>query len=277
MKTIVIHPSVDLDCIAASWIIMRNFPEWDEAKIEYIPYGGLWENVPVDENPNVLYVDVGQGRFDHHQRAEYTSATKLVYEYACEKNYIEGKSVEALARLVALVNEIDHFAEWNYPEAASDRWDLSLFQIMAGLKQKGYKDEKLIDLVFAALDGVLQLLKNKIKAEGEIKQGYVFTSRWGKTLCMNSSNDEAMRLAQKTGYHMVVTKNPEDGGVRIKTVPLQTLDLTPLYERITEKDKTGTWYLHISKHMLLNGSKKKPGFVPSPLILQQLIEIIRSL
>lgn len=276
MKTIIIHPSVDLDCIAASWIIRRFFPGWEEATTEFIPYDGLWNDVPVDGNEDVLYVDVGKGKFDHHQRSEYTSATKLVYEYASKESYLDKKTGEALLRLVTLVNEIDHFAEWNYPDAASDRWDMALFQIIGGLKQKGYKDLQIIDLVYASLDGILQLLKNKARAEEDIRQGYVFQSKWGKTLCMNTTNDEAMRLAQKTGYQMVVTKNPDDGGIRIKTLPLENLDLTPLYESITEQDKKGSWYLHISKNMLLNGSKKKPGFVPSPLTLQQLIEIIRK-
>lgn len=277
MKTIVIHPSVDLDCIAASWLIKRNFPGWDEAQIEFIPYEGLWEDVGVDSNPDVLYVDVGRGKFDHHQLDAFTSATKLVYEHAFENGFLDQKSVNALGRLVTLVNEIDHFAEWNYPDAASDRWDLAIFQIIGGLKQKGYKDLAIIDTIYSCLDGSLQLLKNKIRAEDEIKKGYVFESKWGKTLCMNTGNDEAMRLAQKTGYTMVVTKNPDDGNARIKTVPLPQLDLKPLYEKIVEKDTKGSWFLHVGRHMLLNGSKKKPGYVPTPLSLQQLIEIIKSL
>lgn len=277
MKTIVIHPSVDLDCMTGSWIIKRFFPGWEEAEIEFIPYDGLWNDVPVDSNPDVLYVDVGKGKFDHHQRSEYTSATKLVYEYAFAQGYLDTKTGNALGRLVSLVNEIDHFAEWEYPDAASDRWDLSLFQIIGGLKQKGYKDLAVIDLTYSCLDGILQLFRNKTKAEEEIRQGYVFQSRWGKTLAMNTGNDEAMRLAQKMGYRMVLTKNPDDGAVRIKTIPSDKLDLTPLSEKIREFDKKGSWYLHISKNMLLNGSKKKPGYVPSPLSLQQLIEIVRQL
>lgn len=276
MKTIVIHPSVDLDCIAASWIIKRFFPGWEEAAIEYIPYEGIWNGVPIDTNPDVLYVDVGRGAFDHHQLSEYTSATKLVYEHAFANGYLDSKTTFALERLVTLVNEIDHFAEWNYPDAASDRWDLAIFQIIGGLKQKGYKDNDIIGLVHTCLDGVLQLFKNKIKAEEDIKHGYIFQSKWGKTLAMNTSNDEAMRLAQKTGFQMVLTKNPDDGNVRIKTIPSDKLDLTPLHDLIRQKDTKGTWYLHVSKNMLLNGSKKKPGFVASPLTLQQLIEIIRQ-
>lgn len=277
MKTIVIHPSVDLDCITASWLVKRFFPDWNEADIEFIPYQGTWNNIAVDSQPDVLYLDVGMGKFDHHQRSEYTSATKLVFEHALSNGYIEGKSQDALNRLVTLVNEIDHFAEWNYPDASSDKWDLALFQIVGGLKQKGYEDRNILSVIHTCLDGVLQLMKNKIKAEEEIKKGYVFHSKWGKTLAMNTGNDEAMRLAQKTGYSMVITKNPDDGNIRIKTVPLPTHDLTPLHKKIMEKDTKGSWYLHISCHMLLNGSKKKPGYIPSPLTLQQLIEIIKSL
>lgn len=276
-KTIVIHPSVDLDCITASWMVKRFFPGWEDADIAYIPYVGMWNDTPVDSNPDVLYLDVGRGKFDHHQREEYTSSSKLVYKFSLTQSYIETKTGEALGRLVTLVNEVDHFAEWNFPDASSDRWDMSLFQILGGLKQKGYKDDQIIQIVYACLDGILQVLKNKIKAEEEIKKGYVFTSKWGKTLAMNSGNDEAMRLAQKTGYQMVITKNPDDGNVRIKTIPSPSLDLTPVYNKILEKDTKGSWFLHISKNMLLNGSKKKPGYTPSPLTLQQVIEIIKGI
>ena len=277
MKTIVTHLSVDLDCIAATWLVKRFFPEWDEADIVFTPQQVNWEEVVPDSNPNILYLDTGFGKFDHHQLQEYTSATKLLYKYILIHFPPDEKTQTALARLVSLVNELDHFAECFYPDASSDKWDLSLFQQVGALKQSLGEDRKVMETVFILLDAHLQLFKNKTKAEKEIKDGYVFQSKWGKTLVMNTRNDEALRLAQKLGFQLVAIKDPEKGGVRIKTPPKKELDLTPLYEEIMKKDRKGTWFLHIGKNMLLNGSNKKPGQVPSPLTLQQLIEIIKEL
>lgn len=277
MKTIVTHLSVDLDCIAATWLVKRFFPEWDEADIVFTPQQVNWEEVVPDSNPNILYLDTGYGKFDHHQLQEYTSATKLVYKYLLSQGWLEDKNIEALKRLVSLVNELDHFAECFYPDAASDKWDLSLVQQVGALKQSLGEDRKVMELVFTLLDAHLQLFKNKTKAEKEIKEGYVFQSRWGKTLVMNTRNDEALRLAQKLGFQLVAIKDPDKGGIRIKTPPKKELDLTPLYDQIMKKDRKGTWFLHVGRNMLLNGSSKKPDQVPSPLTLQQLIEIIKEI
>ena len=154
---------------------------------------------------------------------------------------------------------------------------LAWSQQVGALKQSLGDDRKVMEIVFTLLDAHLQLFKNKIKAEKEIKDGYVFQSKWGKTLIMNTRNDEALRLAQKLGFQLVAIKGPDKGGIRIKTPPKKELDLTPLYEEIMKKDRKGSWFLHIGRNMLLNGSSKKPGQVPSPLTLKQLIEIIKEI
>jgi hypothetical protein len=277
MHTIVTHLSVDLDCITATWLVVRFFPEWEGADIVFTPQQVNWEGVVPDSDPNILYLDTGYGRFDHHQSEDYTSATKLAYRHLLKQGWLDDKNGKALGRLVSLVNELDHFAECFYPDAASDRWDLGLVQQVGALKQSLGDDRKVMEIVFTLLDAHLQHFKNKIKAEQEIKQGYVFQSRWGKTLVMSTRNDEALRLAQKLGFQLVAIKDPEKGGIRIKTPPKKELDLTRLHEQILKKDTRGSWFLHVGRNMLLNGSSKKPDQIPSPLTLQQLIEIIKGI
>jgi len=138
------------------------------------------------------------------------------------------------------------------------------------------KDLALVQTIFPLLDGVLQLFIYKIRAEAEIAKGFIFYSKYGKSLAMNSSNDEAMRIAQKKGFSLVVMKDPQKKTARIKTTPSPELDLTPVYDKIKKVDQKGYWFLHILKNMLLNGSSRKPDATPTPLSLQQLIEIIKE-
>ncbi|MBI2641755.1 hypothetical protein HYW87_04150, partial [Candidatus Roizmanbacteria bacterium] len=121
MKTIVTHISPDLDSITAIWLVKKFYPGWDDATLTFVPAGTTLEGKNPDQDPNVLHVDTGLGKFDHHQTDEYTSATKRLYEYLLEKNLVPEKSVAALERLVELVNDIDHFGEVNYPDPTSDR------------------------------------------------------------------------------------------------------------------------------------------------------------
>ncbi len=277
MNVIVTHQSVDLDAITACWLIKKFVPEWDEAELAFVPAGSTLENIPPDSEPSIIHVDTGMGKFDHHQTSDFTSASKRVYEYLVGKSHIHSKFQKALEKLIIIVNDIDHFGEVYYPDAASDRYDFLLSQIIEGLKAPLHDDKKITEMGFILLDAVLQIMKNKVKAEEIIQNGFVFHSKWGKSLAIESKNEEAVKLALKLGFKFVVKKDPDRGNARIKTLPDKKLNLTPLYNAIKKYDKKGTWFLHVSKNMLLNSSSKNPNFVPTPLTLQKLIEIIKKL
>lgn len=276
MNIIVTHQSVDLDAITSCWLIKRFLPDWKDAELTFIPAGSTFDDIPPDLKPSIIHVDTGLGQFDHHQTDEYTSASKRVYEYLVGKSHIPSKFQKALDKLITIVNDLDHFGEVNYPEAASDRYDFLLSQIIEGLKTPLHDDKKITEMGFILLDAVFQILKNKVKAEETIKEGFVFHSKWGKSLAIESKNEEAVKLALKSGFKFIVKKDPDRGNARIKTIPDKKLDLTPLYNKIKRYDKKGTWFLHVSKNMLLNSSSKNPNFVPTPLTLQKLIEIIKG-
>src|SRR4030042_2683967 len=117
----------------------------------------------------------------------------------------------------------------------------------------------------------------KIKAEEEIETlGTGFETKWGRALSIENSNDEVVKQAQKQGYQLVVRKDKEKGHVRIKGVPEKGIDLSKVYELIKVKDTLGTWYLHPSQTMLLNGSSRNEKHVPTPLTLEEVVEIIKS-
>lgn len=277
MKIIVTHRSPDLDAIASCWLIKKFLPGWQNAEIKFVSAGLTLNNLSPDANPEIIHVDTGLGKFDHHQSNAKTCSTRKILDFLKRENSIKNKFLKPLEILANFVIEDDHFLEVYYPEPDADRYEFMLNNLIDGLKVVLTEDGKLAEYVFILLDATLEKLKKKANAEEELNQGIVFSSYLGKSFAIESGNDEILRFAQKIGYLMVIRKDPKYGNVRIKCPPDIKLDLTPLYNKIIKIDKTGFWYLHPSKHMLLNGSPKRPEQTPSPLSLARLIEIIKKI
>lgn len=274
-KTIVTHISPDFDASCAAWLIQKFLPGWKDAIIAYVPAGSTLENKPVDENKEIIHVDTGLGQFDHHQTNEYTSAAKLVFDYLVKNEHILSKQIEPVERIINFVTDIDHFGESNFPDATNDRYDFGIYQVIEGLKPTLDKNE-LLPYIFNLFDAELQIFKNKVKAEEELKKGLIFQSKWGKCIALETKNEETVKLALKIGFSLVVRKDPEKGNARIKTLPEKKYDLSPVYQKLIKIDPKATWFLHVSKNMLLNSSSKNPTFIPTSLSLQRLIETIKG-
>ncbi len=277
MKIIVTHLSPDLDAIAACWLIKKYLPDWNDAQIKFVPSGTTLENQIVDSDKNVIHVDTGLGKFDHHQTNSYTSATKLVYKYLFGRDFIEEKEIKALEKIIEYVNSTDHFAEVFYSDPAADRYDFMIRQLVDGLKVMSREENKLIEIIFLLLEAALIVFKNKVNAEEEINNGFVFKSYLGRSLAIESKNEEAVKLALKKGFTLVIRRHPDAGFTRIKTLPDKNLTLKPIYEKILKFDKKGSWFFHISEHMLLNGSSGNPKLIPTTLSLNKIIEIVKSI
>ena len=276
MKTIVTHLSPDLDAIASVWLIKKFLPGWSDAQIKFVPSGTTLDNLLPDSDKNIIHVDTGLGKFDHHQTNEYLSATKLVYKYLIKTDLIDPKDIKPIEKIVEYVNATDHFAEVFYFEPDSDRYDFMIRQLIDGLKVINREETKLIEIVSRLLDAALIVFKNKVNAQEEIKNGFIFQSYMGKSLAIETKNEEIIKFALKKGFSLVVRRHPEIGFTRIKTLPDIKLSLKPVYEKIIKIDKKGSWYFHISGHMLLNGSSGNPKLIPTPLSLSKIIEIIKS-
>ncbi len=276
MKTIVTHLSPDLDAIASTWLIKKYLTGWDRAQIKLVPSGTTLDNQLPDSNKNVIHVDTGLGKFDHHQTNKYTSAAKLVYKYLLKEDLIDSKDIKSIEKIVEYVNSTDHFAEVFYFEPDSDRYDFMIRQLVDGLKVINREESTFIEIIFQLLDAVLIVFKNKVNAEKEIKNGFVFQSYLGKSLAIETKNEEAVKLALKKGFSLVIRRHPEAGFTRIKTLPDKKLNLKPVFEKILKIDKKGSWFFHISGHMLLNGSSGNPKLIPTSLSLNKIIEIIKS-
>ncbi|KKT35446.1 MAG: hypothetical protein UW37_C0039G0006 [Candidatus Gottesmanbacteria bacterium GW2011_GWA2_44_17] len=271
MKTIVTHIGPDLDAACAIWLIKQCIPGWVDAALQFVPAGKTLNDIPADSNSEIIHVDTGFGKFDHHQSDADTCASQLVLESLEKKD-------EALERLVRVVNDIDHFRECFFPNPTADFWDISLPSIIDGWRLL-YADNpiKLVDLIMTSLDGAYKMFQNKVWAEHEIKEkAILFDTEWGKAFGIETVNDEVVHYGQKMGYVLVVRKDPNKKYLRIKAIPKKEVDLTPLYEILKKEDPEATWFLHASTHMILNGSTKNPEMKPTTLSLQRIIEITKG-
>lgn len=285
VKMVVTHMNPDMDAIASMWLLMRyGGKKMDGAQMYFVPAGSeiaddVLEAKEIDRG-EVVHVDTGMGVFDHHQpgHTERDSATLKVYEYLCDKQK-EYEDDEALKRVVMLVNEIDHFAEVYWPEPNDDRYMMMLDEVLKGLRSaKHFNDHELVDFGMICLDGVYNSMKVKVRAEKDLSElGEEFQSRWGKAMAIENQNDEVIKLAQKMGFVVVVRKDAEMGHVRIKALPDKGIDLTEVYERIKRFDEEGTWFFHPSKTMVINGSKKNQDQTATPMSLEEVVDVVKSI
>lgn len=277
-KTIVTHIFPDLDAVVSVWLLQKFDPEFEAVEVKFVPAGTTLNNQMVDSDPDVVHVDTGKGKFDHHDTDERTCAAQLVFNYLKSKKKVALKDQSALERLIEVVIQIDHFEDFYWPDAAADRYDFCLHHLFDHLKMSGkLNDSQLVAQGFLLLEALLFGLKQKILAEEEIKNGQEFNSLWGRSIAMETKISRVSKLAQKQGFNLVVRKEPETGLVMIKCQPRPELDLTKAYEALKKADKQADWFFHHSRHIILNGSRHNKNVRPSKLSLAELVDILRNI
>ena len=122
MKTIVTHFGPDCDAITSIWLAKTFLQGWEEAALAFVPAGTTLGGAPPDDNPEILHVDTGFGRFDHHQSDADTCAAMLVYGEIKKQRGPDA----ALERIVGVINDIDHFREVFFPNPTADFWNFGL-------------------------------------------------------------------------------------------------------------------------------------------------------
>jgi hypothetical protein len=299
MKIVVTHSSPDLDAITSVWLIKKYLPGWENAAVRFVSAGeridgGKWKDKdgtsPIEniESDEVIHVDTGMGILDHHQTiSDKICGASLTWDYVKAKNE-EFKDVssektkdriEAVSRMIKVITDIDHFKEVFWKDPVADYHEFDLDSILDGLKvQFPSQDDYFAEFISKCLDAVLHNFENRIWAEKEIlRTGQKFNTRFGEGIAFETINDSVIKLSQKMGHVVVVRKDPRKGYVRIKAIPATgktDIDLTPVYEKLKKLDPDATWYFHISKKMLLNGSTKNPKMKPSKLALSEIIEVL---
>jgi len=305
MPKIVTHLNPDLDAITSVWLLVRWLEGWEDAEFQFVPAGKTLDKMEPDSDPDILHVDTGHGKLDHHQVGDYTCAARLTLEYVSNNNPRKkvpesefadnGSTVhvshlvwdrQALSRIADVVTQTDHFQEVHYPDAKADYLDFRAEEIINGLKlMYREQDQYVLRLGLKMLDAIYITLVSKVDAETTIaKKGIIFESPFGKAIAVETKNSQVNDIAQKSGYKLVVRRHPQQQSVNIKAPPpnlmkgeSSTIDLTPLYQTLKAKDPQADWFLHASKTMLLNGSSKNPNMKHTTLSLNEVVEIIKGL
>lgn len=287
MRLLVTHRSPDLDAIASVWMLKTfDNQHYADAKVAFVDPGKTITDSQIADLgyarvdfEAVTHTDTGLGEFDHHQKDRgllHVSATSLTYDHCCQV-HPELKSDMALKELVRIVTDIDHFTDCFWPEANDARYAFMLDAILDGLESAGlHTDETQLDFGMKCLAGVYKKLEETTKAAEVLTRGIEFPTKWGKGIAIETNNDTVIKFAQKSGYAVVIKKDPDEFHARIKGIPGDAVDLTPLANLVMQKDKIGTWYFHPSKKMLLNGSSKWKDKVSTPLTLEQLVQMAKE-
>jgi hypothetical protein len=287
MKIIVTHASPDWDAITSVWLLKRFLQNWENAKVVFVPAGDrikpLKGKIEDMESPI-------EGPLDHHQTSDLNvCAASRTWDFVKQQKRDAGErwlfKADALERIVNIIVAIDHFQEVYWGEADADYHEFSLLGLLEGLKyQRPGEDEFYTLFGMECLDAILYDFENRAWAEKEIKEnGIVFQTKYGQGIGLETMNDTVLKLAQKMGYVVVVRKDPRSGFVRIKTLPVhanskkeKSPDFTLIYEKLSKMDPEATWYLHVSKKMLLNGTSKNPNMIPTKLLLQQILDVVKE-
>lgn len=292
MKIVVTHSSPDLDAITSVWLIKKFLPNWENASVQFVPAGERLSPSPLTLNAievaggdEVIHVDTGLGPLDHHQTSsDEVCAASRTLDYVLQTlegngQHLPHEKKEALKRMVKVVVDVDHFKEVFWEDATADYHEFSFINALDGFRlMRPNEDSYYIVLGMEYLDAVLHEFENRIWAEREIREnGKKFETRFGKGIGFETINDSVIKLAQKMGYVVVVRKDPRKGYVRVKARPSGDIDLTLVCEKLRKMDPQATWFLHVSKKMLLNGSAKNPKMRPSKLKLSDIIEVLKGI
>lgn len=283
MNLLVTHHAPDIDAITSVWILKRFDPEhFAGAKIEFVDAGKSMTAEQAAEFgaplSDVVNVDTGEGEFDHHQKdsaGQRSCASSLVYDRVKTINPTLANDW-SLQQIVEYSLADDHFDDYFLPDADSVRHLFALRWIIRGAENTAlHDDDSQMQFGFRMLDAIYASLKDRHHADKDIEKGIVFQSKWGNSIGLQTSNSSAVRFAQLKKYTLVIQKDPRRGGMNIKAAPIKEYDLTPLYEKIIQKDKVGGWYFHNGKRMIINNSSHADQ-KPTPLTVEQVIEIAKE-
>lgn len=274
--TIVTHRRPHLDEVCALWIIQKYWPNFGDADIVFIntgPDGGdVWNEIPADTHPLVIYVGVGRGRFDEHKGDQGASAASLVW--AETKRLFNPRKGESLAidRLVDYARRED-LAEFMLEEHR----EYSLPSILNGLFGTQNRDSQTVyEIGRKILDAILFELYKQISVERDWQGRVDFDTPWGLGAACVSDVPGIDRQAFRNGYVIVITHNTTNTYAGFRAKPGSAVDLTEAFMQIKQLEPDKPWFLHQSKKMLLCGGDIADQGSYSELTLDRLMEIVRA-
>ncbi len=264
-KRIVGHLSPDLDCLAAIWILVR-FGTAKDADLLFVPAGSTLDDLPVDSDPEIVHVDTGGGRFDHHHSNDHTlSAAELVRRELAPAN-------EALLRVVDQVTRIDH------AEASPGRQPVffNINDLIGGYNTLfPNRPHHVVQAMLPNLDAWYAHESRQIRLERAFARRLEFPTRWGLGIAMQSDDGGSSRLAYRQGAVLYAYRDRR-GYMGVAAQQRSDVDLEAIYHDLMRLDSQADWYLHPSHRLLLCGTPKAPPKQSSNLSLEDLVDVLRG-
>ena len=267
---IVTHVRPHLDEIMAVWLIDNYWPEGKGAKIEFIDNNERPEDV--DQDPEVLYVGVGRGRFDEHRGVEGECAAGLVWAELRERNATLGdEEKKAIDKLVSWVREEDLGLNMKEPHR-----EFSVPAVIEGWYLHHNKNSvAAVGLGVRILDALMLTQRNSVRLERDWDKRVEFDSRFGKAVALQTDAERPAEYAYGQGFELAVIMNSSRTYRTIRASAQSDIDLTDVAEEIRRRESKAEWFLHHSKRMLILGGDHDAGAQPSQLDLPDMIDILK--
>lgn len=257
---IVTHKNPDLDCIVATWML-KKFCDMEDEEIKFIRFG---EPIP-SEYEGAIFVDIGGGKYNHHQREDYVSSATIILE----KFDLQNDPV--LNRLANVARMIDHgLFDKNTKEFQN------LLDIINGLN-KIYSNEplKVMEIVFECLDAIYEQKSRLNNVKKEFNRGIKFKTKWGPGIGIKTHLREVRWYSHNKGYIVFVYVDPVTKYRGFAAPGGKEVDFSKVYEKVKSLEPEAEWYLHFSKDLLICGSDKALNKKLSNIKLEELINLVK--
>lgn len=259
---IVGHLSPDLDCLTAIWIMVRY--AFSDAEIQFVPAGTTLHNQPPDLDPQIIHVDTGGGRYDHHQLAERDiCAAELV-----RRTYAPNDA--ALQRMV------DHVCAIDNATARSDQGFFNITSLISGYNTL-YPNHPhhVAAAMMPNLDAWYESEARHLRLQCAFAERLEFETQWGLGIAMESDDGGSSRLAYGHGAVLYAYRDSR-GWMGIAAQARSEVDLSYVYRDLRRIDQEADWFLHPNKRLLLCGTPKAPPRSASRLTLEELVHVIQG-
>lgn len=264
LTTIVGHLAPDLDCLTAIWILVR-FGGACDASLRFVPAGHTLDDRPPDADPQIVHVDTGGGRYDHHHiAARGVCAAELVRRHIAPED-------EALERLVHQVNQIDNAVA---PPASHGFFNVNALVNGYNLLFPN-RPHHVAYAMLPNLDAWYEHETRQIRLEHAFARRIEFDTPWGLGIAMEGDDGGSSKLAYRHGAVLYAYRT-RHGWMGIAAQSRSNVDLSLIYHDLQMVDADADWYLHPGKRMLLCGTPKAPPRAPSRLSLDELVRVIQG-
>jgi hypothetical protein len=242
-----------------------RFGDASDAEITFVPAGRTLDGCLPDANPEVVHVDTGGGRFDHHHTTDTTlSAAELVRRELAPKD-------EALRHLVDQVTRIDHAEA--YPGRQQVFFNIN--DLIAGYNALyPNRPHHVAQAMLANLDAWYEHELRQVRMEHAFARRLEFDTRWGLGIAMQSDDGGSSRLAYSHGAVLYAYRDRR-GYMGVAAQQRSDVDLEAIYHDLQRCDSLADWYLHPNHRLLLCGTPKAPPRQCSALSLKELVDMLK--